>query len=244
MKKDRMTPRTPTLEPVRPALLWVSLAHLLLAVVLTWMTWHATGVSEMRLPSSQAPAASAPAEELWFDPSRFDPLIKTAASPLPPAAAAPALAPMAEPASSDPAAVNARYITLSRLHATMPGGTSAPPSAALSARELNELDRLDEALYEAFMRAWLPPDARQLPRDRRSVRLDVTLNPDVTIAHSELAAPSGSSELDLSVLAAAAEVAAQLRERASTGARSKFPAMLPGPLANSRYDCRIQFHVE
>ena len=241
-----MAARTSTLEPLRPAILRVSLAHLLVALVVGALLLRVPATSESSSADLPTPTSGRPDAELWLHPADFvgtppkDPQ-PAPANPTPPA---PSLTTTAPTASSDPAPANsARYITLSRLH-NAPSSPSAPPAPPLSTQDLSELDRLDEALYEAFMRAWRPPDPARLDRARRSVRLDVTLAPDVTIVKSDLAAPSGSSELDLSVLAAAEQVAALLRDPKSDRVALKFPAKLPSPLQNSRYDCRILFQLE
>lgn len=250
-----MTARTSTLEPLGPVLIKVSLVHLLVVLLVGGWLLRGPVSSDNGANSSLATAspANASPDELWLNPADF--LAAAPAPVVPPAAnasaptAAPAERPSADSSSvtdetSDPAAQSARYITLSRLHHGASSSPSAPRPIAFSAQDLSELDRLDEALYEAFMRAWRPPGPTQLDRARRSVRLDVTLAPDVTIVKSDLAAPSGSSELDLSVLAAAEQVTALLRDPATNRAALKFPAKLPSSLQNSRYDCRILFQLE
>ncbi len=234
-----MQARPTSLEPVRPVLLCVCLAHLLLALTVVWLVMKtpAEFESPARAVASADRAEERAAGEWWFDPGQFKALT-------PPAAANAEAPEPSPPPAMEPAASRARYITLSRLNTAAATNSDTPPAAALSASDLSDLDRLDEALYETFMRVWRPPHPRHLNRARRTVRLDVTLNPDVTIAHSELASPSGSAELDLSVLAAAEEVTALLRDRRDDRAALKFPAKLPSPLANSRYDCRILFQVE
>ncbi len=94
------------------------------------------------------------------------------------------------------------------------------------------------------MRFWSPPNPDSPTRAPHSVRLDVTLTPNLQFEKVELALPSGSPELDLSVLDAAEKVGEMLRSRPAERTALKFPAKLPSPLANSRYDCRIQFLVE
>ncbi len=239
-------PRTTTLEPIRPVLVVVSLIHLGIAAFVAWFAW--------RLPPerSEFPAAEAttPMEAKttsllqdhaghWFDPADFTMPAVTAAAPEPPPT------PPAEPAANSPApdipaATSARYITLSRLNTA----ASAGQETSTARHDLTALDRLDEALYEAFMRAWQPPNPRLLAAARRTVRLDVSLGPGVTLEKADLAAPSGSPELDLSVLDAAEKVKEVLRSRPDERRALKFPQSLPSPFQNSRYDCRIQFQVE
>jgi hypothetical protein len=106
------------------------------------------------------------------------------------------------------------------------------------------LDRLDEALYEAFMQAWQPPDPATIPASKRAARLDVTLDPSLTLITFELSQPSGSTDLDLSIMQAADHVRDRLRLRHHRRDPLKFPQELPSTFQNSSYVCRIQFQIE
>jgi hypothetical protein len=153
-----------------------------------------------------------------------------------------------------PATRNAsRYITLSRVTSAStsnlapPANSIQPPpptSAAPNATALTELDQIDEALYEAFMQVWTPPDLEKTAPSKRTTRLDISLNADLALVQADLVAPSGSTELDLSVLLAVEKVAERLRSRHMKPDSLKIPNSLPSSFQNSRYVCRIQFQIE
>jgi hypothetical protein len=109
---------------------------------------------------------------------------------------------------------------------------------------MSELDQIDEALYEAFMQVWTPPDLEQTAPSKRTTRLDISLNTDLALVQADLVAPSGSTELDLSVLLAVEKVAERLRSRLTSADSLKIPNSLPSSFQNSRYVCRIQFQIE
>ncbi len=222
--------RTPVLEPIRPALLLVCLAHLVLAGLIAWYVWRQP---EFTFLTPAASGGSAPADDTqWFDPAEFQ-----SSQPAPAQTATTAPSPTASP----PAPSAARFITLSRFQTATPAPGSGAP---LSARDLSALDRLDQALYEAFMRFWQPPAAGSVAPAQRSLRLDLSLNPDLTLTKIELAQPSGSLDFDISVLDAAEKVRQWLSSPPTERATLHFPERLPSPFQNSRYDCRVQFQVE
>lgn len=239
--------RRHVLEPLRPALIGVSLAHLLLAGVVAWFTLGSPGTA---VGTSSPPPASQPdATSLrWFRPADFQ-----TALPLPAQTGAPPKPADTAPAREPAARSTSRYITLSRVQ-TPPAAaldqnpnpkiSSGPARSSLDAATLDQLDRIDEALYEAFMRAWTPPALDQPALFRRIARLDITLTPELHLEQADLVVPSGSTDLDLSVLLAADIVAQRLRARHTSGDSAKFPKTLPSSFQNSRYVCRIQFQIE
>lgn len=227
------------LEPIRPVLIGVSLGHLALAALIVWL---ASSSTHSLSPSIPIPSGET-AQLNWFRPADFQ-------SPLP-------ITPTPASASSEPhhpSPRNAsRYITLSRVttpstthlsQSPNPDLSATQPSAAPDAATMSELDRIDEALYEAFMLVWTPPDLEKLSPSKRITRLDITLNPDLALVHADLVSPSGSTDLDLSVLLAAEKVAERLRNRFTTPDSLKIPKTLPSSFQNSRYVCRIQFQIE
>ncbi len=223
------------LEPLRPALIGVTVAHLLLAIIVLWL---ASGSST---PTQAPPDSSSKTQSpalLWFRPADFQ-------SPLP----------LTTPATTPPPATRnaSRYITLSRVtsastsNLSPPANSSQPSpltSAGPNAATMNELDQIDEALYEAFMQVWTPPDLEQTAPSKRTTRLDISLNTDLALVQADLVAPSGSTELDLSVLLAVEKVAERLRSRLTSADSLKIPNSLPSSFQNSRYVCRIQFQIE
>jgi hypothetical protein len=233
--------RRHVLEPLRPALIGVSLVHLALAALVVWLA-SAAGTSSSNTPPSPPPADSAPSLA-WFRPADFQ-------APLPLT-----LSPASTDATPPPAAARnaSRYITLSRVTSAStsalvqnPNPSLPSPSSATTpdAATLSELDRIDEALYEAFMQVWTPPDIERLPATKRTTRLDISLTPEIALVQADLVSPSGSTDLDLSVLLAAEKVAERLRDRTTSPDSSKFPKSLPSSFQNSRYVCRIQFQIE
>jgi len=223
------------LEPLRPALIGVTVAHLLLAIIVLWL---ASGSSTpTQAPPDSSSRTQSPSLH-WFRPADFQ-------SPLPLTTAVPTPQPATRNAS--------RYITLSRVTSS---STSNPPptanssqpspltSAGPNAATMSELDQIDEALYEAFMQVWTPPDLEQTAPSKRTTRLDISLNTDLALVQADLVAPSGSTELDLSVLLAVEKVAERLRSRLTSADSLKIPNSLPSSFQNSRYVCRIQFQIE
>lgn len=238
--------RRHVLEPLRPALIGVSLAHLLLAGVVAWFTLGSPGTAG---GTSSPPPVSLPdaASLRWFRPADFQ-----TALPLPAQAGAPAKPADTAPAREPSARSTSRYITLSRVQSPAaaldqnpnPQISPGPARGSLDAATLDQLDRIDEALYEAFMQAWTPPALDQPALLRRIARLDITLTPEIHLEQADLVVPSGSTDLDLSVLLAADIVAQRLRARHTSSDSAKFPKTLPSSFQNSRYVCRIQFQIE
>lgn len=227
------------LEPLRPALIGVTVVHLLLAIIVLWL---ASGGSTPTPSPPDSSSKTQPPALLWFRPADFQ-------SPLPLTTAAP------NPATTPPPATRnaSRYITLSRVtsastsNLSPPANSSQPSplsSAGSNAATMSELDQIDEALYEAFMQVWTPPDLEQTAPSKRTTRLDISLNTDLALVQADLVAPSGSTELDLSVLLAVEKVAERLRSRLTSADSLKIPNSLPSSFQNSRYVCRIQFQIE
>ena len=284
------------LEPIAPALLRVSLGHLVVAAIV-WF-WLATndhrGTKNDILPPVElsgminASSRESHSARLWFNPSDFrtpaalnlnnkptgaaDSLVPDAIG-LPPTSPTFDLAPLPLPPA--PSQAKSRIITLSRLPASISPLTQLPPTQELTASvahayalsgsghastagvppgrspllsadpaTLAALDRLDEALYEAFMQAWQPPDPTSIPASKRAARLDVTLDHAITLVAFELSQPSGSTDLDLSIMQAADQVRDRLRLRHHRRDTLKFPQELPSTFQNSSYVCRIQFQIE
>lgn len=223
------------LEPLRPALIGVTVAHLLLAIIVLWL---ASGSSTpTQAPPDSSSRTQSPSLH-WFRPADFQ-------SPLPLTTAVPTPQPATRNAS--------RYITLSRVTSSSTSNPpptanssqpSLPTSAGTDAATMSVLDQIDEALYEAFMQVWTPPDLEQTAPSKRTTRLDISLNTDLALVQADLVAPSGSTELDLSVLLAVEKVAERLRSRLTSADSLKIPNSLPSSFQNSRYVCRIQFQIE
>ncbi len=237
-------PRRYVLEPLRPALLGATLAHLVLAGIIAWLTFGQPASTDSASDPATQSDPTTP-ELRWFRPADFQTALPlTLASEPPPTPAAPL-----------PASRNAsRYITLSRLQAppsdspieqpAQPQSALPPARNALDTVTLDQLDRIDEALYEAFMQAWSPPTQDLRATYKLTARLDISLTPEVLLEQADLIIPSGSTDLDLSVLLAAEKVAERLRNRLSNTDATKFPKSLPSSFQNSRYVCRIQFQIE
>jgi hypothetical protein len=255
---------TLALEPRQSAVLWVVLVHALaLALLLAWAKSApapASLISES--PSSLSPITDHPLH--WVHPATFridspppTPLATTNEPPLAPAspeATPPPPAPSPNPSTQPQPG---RFITLSRRqsHPLLPSpgpDTQAPPTGAtiptidttMDAALYAELDRIDEAIHQAFMQVWQPPSSQALPPDKRAARLDLTLSPSLEIEEADLVTPSGAPEFDLSVLNAVDQVR-QLLPSLKSGQHSiKIPQTLPSTFQNLRYDCRIQFQIE
>lgn len=228
------------LEPLRPALVGVTIGHLVLASIILWLASDSPSPPET---SHQSRSDLAPQDLQWFRPADFQ-------TPLPLNSSAPAQV----TSTPNQATRNAsRYITLSRvssasnnnLASTASSSQPVPiPPPVANAATMSELDQIDEALYEAFMQVWTPPDIEQTPPSKRTTRLDISLNSDLALVQADLVAPSGSTELDLSVLLAVEKVAERLRSRLVKPDSLKIPNSLPSAFQNSRYVCRIQFQIE
>lgn len=228
------------LEPIRPVLIGVSLGHLALAALIVGL---ASGSATSPSPPNATPS-NASIQLHWFRPTDFLshlPSSSTSDSNL-----------IQEPRPSAPRNAS-RYITLSRVTTPSTSQLSQSPNPGLSSvssiiapdvATINELDRIDEALYEAFMQVWSPPDLDRLAPSKRTTRLDISLTQDLALVQADLVSPSGSTDLDLSVLLAAEKVAERLRSRLATSDSSKIPRSLPSSFQNSRYVCRIQFQIE
>ncbi len=223
------------LEPLRPALIGVTVVHLLLAIIVLWLASDSSTTTQA--PPDSSSKTQSPSLH-WFRPADFQ-------SPLP----------LTTPATTPPPATRntSRYITLSRVTSSSTSNPpptanssqpSLPTSAGTDAATMSVLDQIDEALYEAFMQVWTPPDLEQTAPSKRTTRLDISLNTDLALVQADLVAPSGSTELDLSVLLAVEKVAERLRSRLTSADSLKIPNSLPSSFQNSRYVCRIQFQIE
>jgi hypothetical protein len=234
----------------------VILGHLVLIALGVW--WAKGGMAGgadwdiQRVSSGAEPALK------WRHPGFFrgSPLRPTAAEEMP-----------VSEGAADPVAVRtvaeggveiARYITLSRRNiqpiwesqrdrAVRSASASAAVGNPNLERDKNlyaELDRVDEAVYQAFMQVWQPPTGKGLAREKRAARLDLSLSYAMEIEGAELVTPSGSPEFDLSILNAVDEVK-QLLPTLKKGRHAiKIPQSLPSTFRNLRYDCRIQFQIE
>ena len=235
--------RTHVLEPLRPALIGVSLAHGILAALVAWLTWDTTETQPTTPPEGPRPSENSPSLQ-WFRPADFQ-----SALPVSPSNISAQLS----PPDTNTARSTSRYITFSRVpsppaiddrptpNPPLPGTS---PKPVLDAASLDQLDRLDEALYVAFMEAWSPPPLARPSNHKRTARLEISLSPEITLEHADLVVPSGSAELDLSIISATEKVAERLRTRSTTTDSLKFPQTLPSSFQNSRYICRIQFQIE
>jgi len=238
MKRQREFVRR--LEEIPSALIWVFGGHLLAAALIWYWVSQFTGWDgEARL------AHEGPQEEFkrqWFHPARFvdasEFLSQTAKEE---EAALQLLKPATQP---PPVEADARYITLFR-RAEMEAKRGEAGASERELALLNEaLDRMDQCLYEVFMSVWRPPGSRLVPPSKRVARLDVTLNHQAHVEAFHLAVPSGSPELDLSVVEAL-ESATRLIPEIQSGDHSlQFPQSLPSNFPDQRYECRIQFQIE
>jgi len=228
------------LEGIPSVLFWVCVGHLLVAALIVF--WVAPFMSEdggTSLGGGDSPTAL---NRQWHHPSRFvksSPIIGQAA------AEADAEQPLLVPGAPTPdVEAEARYITLFRrapMDAKVVGDGVSDHDATL----LDEaLDRMDKGLYEVFMSVWNPPSSRLVAPSKRVARLDVTLNRQAQVEGFQLAVPSGSPELDLSVVEAL-EAATRLIPEIQGGKHSlQFPQSLPSNFPDQRYECRIQFQIE
>lgn len=212
------------LEPIRASAWIVTGLHCLLAALVWW--WLQRPTAPQSPPDGHAwfsPQAFAAARAPGFAESGGLPPGSTILTPSA-AASAPGAAPTTAPATLNEGRTLSRHIML---RAKDPAALNGIPRSAQ-----NELAVIETALQEAFDRVWHPPEsARQLPKDRRIAVLDVALNRDGTVGDCSLSERSGSAELDVSILAAAAEV-------------KKIPQSLPSSFPKERYECSLKFFVE
>jgi hypothetical protein len=244
------------LEPRQSAVIGVILGHLALIALGGW--WAKGGVAGgvdwdvQRVPGEAVPVLK------WRHPGRFrvGALPPTAGEAVPVSVGAGN--PVVVRMEAEDGGEIARYITLSRRN-IQPIWESqrdrAVPSASASAAvgdpqlELDqdlyvELDRIDEAVYQAFMQVWQPPAGKGLAREKRAARLDLSLSYAMEIEEAELVTPSGWPEFDLSILNAVDEVKQLLTALKKGRHAIKIPQSLPSTFRNLRYDCRIQFQIE
>ena len=226
--------------------LWFNPSHFRPPVALTLHTPASRPSSFADTPSS-TPAAAAPSPDLARPrvpaPSQAKSRIITL-SRLPATTAAASTLQL--PPAHEVAVAIAEDYTLAGSKPSVSAGTSPDRNTrpTTDPAALAVLDRLDEALYEAFMQAWQPPDPLGIPSSKRSARLDVTLDFAANLVAYELSQPSGSTDLDLSIMQAADHVRDRLRLRHHRRDALKFPQELPSTFRNSGYVCRIQFQIE
>jgi outer membrane biosynthesis protein TonB len=93
------------------------------------------------------------------------------------------------------------------------------------------LDEVDRAVIDAFMKEWLPPDASKLRVDQRTAHLDMAIDRTGRVLNFKLTQPSGSIDLDMSVLEAADRL-------------DKIGAQLPASFPKERYEFQVNLHAE
>lgn len=184
-------------------------------------------------PAAPAPVAAVPAPPPVSSPPPAAPATATAS--------APAMA----PAPAQPAVETARFVTVSLKTSPAAPKQGTPKTASLldmatldaagtgatgEAKGVR-LDEVDRAIIDAFMREWLPPDASKLPRDHRTAHLEMAVNREGKVLNFKLMQPSGSIDLDMSVLEAADRL-------------DKIGASLPATFPKERYEFQVNLHAE
>lgn len=111
-----------------------------------------------------------------------------------------------------------KYITLSAVQPLAPG-----QGAGLAA--------VNQAIQQAVLQAWTPPPLAVVPPGRRQATAQIGVESSGLVTGWQLVQPSGSPEMDASVLDAVRKV-------------PKIPATLPSPFAKERYDVRVNFLIE
>lgn len=212
-------------------------------------------------PSSKSTPSPLPAKPVSAPPSTKRvatplPKLQPASTDKPKAVsngAAPGEAPKPRPAlppSARPAGKEAnKFITLSRLSVE----TDEPPApprpykpvlSLLDIAAINDVgkndgsaarrpptDDLDDAVVDAFLKAWVAPPIEAVSSHQRRAGLRVSIARNGAVSAVHLALPSGSPVLDNSILEAAKQV-------------TKVPVSLPSSFSKERYDLQINFQIE
>lgn len=111
-----------------------------------------------------------------------------------------------------------KYITLSAVQPLAPGQGAG-------------LAEVNQAIQQAVLQAWAPPPLAVVPPGRRQATAQIGVGAGGLVTGWQLVQPSGSPEMDASVLEAVRKV-------------PKIPATLPSPFAKERYDVRVNFLIE
>jgi len=217
-------PARNSLEPIRASTWLVVLVHALLAGGLWyWIQTSAIG------------SESESENLLWLAPGDFSAstlLFSRASSttvstildrPLAVTIPTPPTSEPSPPAGQTSRTVN-RHIMLRRDPATTSSGGNTSGRQDMSA--------VDTAIYEAFYKTWVPPTtALSLPREQRTAILRVIVSRAGNIESFDLISPSGSLDLNESILSASRLV-------------KKIPQSLPSSFPKARYECSLKFFVE
>lgn len=150
----------------------------------------------------------------------------------------------APPPPAQQAVQTSRFVTVSlktrpKDTKTAPKTTSLLDIAALDAAGTGttgaeagvRLDAVDRAIIDSFMREWVPPDASTLRRDQRTAHLEMAVDRGGRVLTFKLIQPSGSIDLDMSVLEAADRL-------------DKIGAQLPAGYPKERYEFQVNLHAE
>lgn len=255
MNSSTASPNPPSLlAPRSTVFLLVVLVHLLVLGGVAWWVLPAfsTRVSAQIQTTETNPSS---ATLRWLHPSAF----RVPNSTPPPFVLH--HSPPASVSQEPPQAATSqasRFITLSRRNILPLVRNASPTAPAAESTTLaasnagllpdknlySELDRIDEAIHQAFMQVWQPPASKRLAATKRSARLDLSLSHSLEIDEADLVSPSGSPEFDLSILDAVDQVRQLLPSLKSGAHPIKIPQSLPSTFQNLRYDCRIQFQIE
>lgn len=251
------------LEPCKTVVLLVILAHALLIGCATW--WATAGLTTSQVPALPESTNQGGTKSLkWLHPADFraakptatgsaEPQSTTPGEPSPPTTVG---TPQTE-STPLPHLQAGRFITLSRRNVlpllqqqnrnAVPGELTATDTKLSSLPDpklYSKLDQIDEAIHQAFMLVWQPPNSQKPATAKRSARLDLSLSPSLEIEEADMVAPSDSPEFDLSILNAVDQVRQLLPKLKAGGHPIKIPQSLPSTFQNLRYDCRIQFQIE
>ncbi|MCB1210097.1 MAG: TonB C-terminal domain-containing protein [Verrucomicrobiales bacterium] len=222
-------PARHSLEPIRASTWLVVLVHGLLAGGLWyWYQTNAIGSESDNENLLWLAPGDFSTSTLLFSKSASTPastiLNQPLATPAPASPVAATQSPATNPAATNPAVTVNRHIMLRR-------ETSTTTSGGNTSGRL-DMSEVDNAIYEAFYKNWVPSSAAlSLPRQQRTAVLRVIVSRAGDIESFDLVSPSGSQDLDDSVLAAGKLV-------------KKIPQSLPSSFPKARYECSLKFFVE
>lgn len=217
-----------TLDPIRTSTWLVILVHGLMASGLFY--WYQTNAIGSESETENL---------LWLSPWDFSAstllFAKTGSAPSStilnqPLQPSPPAVPAADQGTPTPTLPPASAQTINRHIMLRPEASAAGGGGNTSGRQ--DMSNVDSAIYDAFYQNWMPPaSALSVPRDQRTAILRVIVSRAGVIESFDLTTPSGSAELDASVLAAGKLV-------------KKIPQSLPSSFPKARYECSLKFFVE
>jgi hypothetical protein len=221
-------PQHSTLDPIRTSTWLVILVHGLMASGLYY--WYQTNAIGSESETENL---------LWLSPGDFSAstllVPKTGSAPSStilnqPLQSAPTAVPDADQGTPTPTLPTASEQTVNRHIMLRPEASAAAGGGNTSGRQ--DMSSVDSAIYDAFYQNWMPPaSALSVPREQRTAILRVIVSRAGVIESFDLTTPSGSAELDASVLAAGKLV-------------KKIPQSLPSSFPKARYECSLKFFVE